>query len=170
MKRRRREDNEHVDLLMAFSPGKLDAQKNIELQRHLEGCPECAETSEAQLVVWKALDAWKAPDVSAGFNRALYAKIAALGATPWYDRWSASLKVIFAQPALPLAFAGFLVALGFVLDHPSAAVTPAAAVHQSAIKVSAKEADQVEKTLDDLEMLRQFDLNSEEKQAASKSM
>ncbi|MDQ6676921.1 MAG: hypothetical protein M3Z09_06470 [Acidobacteriota bacterium] len=171
MKKFRREDDRHADLLMACSPGKLDAEKNIELTRHLESCPQCAQTLEAQRTVWKALDDWEAPGISAGFNRALYAKIEASGAAHrWYDRLAVSLKLMFAQPALALAFAGLLVAAGFILDHPGAAVSPVTAIHPSSLKVSAKEAEQVEKTLDDLEMLRQFDLNSDEKEAVSKSM
>jgi hypothetical protein len=57
------------------------------------------------------------------------------------------------KPVIPLAAACLLLAAGFVFDHKSSSpvVNPSPAV------VSASEAEQVEKALDDLQLLRQLD-------------
>ncbi len=144
---------------------------------HFELCPACREDSLSQSALWKALDSWNMPDVSSGFNRGLYAKIDASLAQPWYERLAASIRPMFAQPSLALGLAGIVVAAGFVFDHsagPGASAVSARPSYASAgavaLPVSNREAEQVERTLDDLEMLRQFDLAAEEKENASKSM
>lgn len=143
---------------------------------HFELCPACREASLQQAALWKTLDAWNVPAVSSGFNRELYARIDAALAQPWYERLGASIRPLFARPPLALALAGFAIAVGFVLDHPSTPISishfarPHANASATAVPVSRREAEQVEKTLDDLEMLRQFDLATEEKESASKSM
>jgi anti-sigma factor RsiW len=160
---------EHADRLLAWCAGRLDAESTGRLQRHMETCPECAALRNSQSAVWNALDLWETPPVSADFNRRLYARIAAADAIPWYRRWFDAIRPLFAQPALPLAAATVVVVAGFLLDHP-ARVLPNA----GNTAVSATDAEQVEKTLDDLEMLRQFDVSSdqtaEDKEKASKSM
>jgi anti-sigma factor RsiW len=169
---------EHADRLLAYCAGRLDVEAVNQMQRHMETCPACAALRNSQSV-WSALDSWHAPAVSADFNRRLYARIEAADAMPWYRRWLDTIRVdairpLFAQPALPLAAAAVVVVTGFLLDHP-AKVVPASA-GQAAIErtVSATDAEQVEKTLDDLEMLRQFDVSSdqtsEDKEKTSKSM
>ena len=144
---------------------------------HFELCQSCRDASLSQVALWKSLDAWSVPEVSSGFNRTLYAKIDAASAEPWYERLAAVIRPAFAQPSIALGLAGIVLAIGFVLDHQSTAVFTAASTrsHASlqvapAVPVSGVEAEQVEKTLDDLEMLRQFDPASEEKENASKSM
>ncbi len=160
---------ERAELLLKHTSGAATS--------HFELCPACHEASLSQASLWKALDAWNMPDVSSGFNRGLYAKIDAALAQPWYERLAASIRPLFARPSLALGLAGIVVAAGFVFDHLSGPVATAFSAHPNyasagavALPVSSREAEQVEKTLDDLEMLRQFDLAAEEKENASKSM
>lgn len=134
---------------------------------HFGQCSSCRRASLQQAALWQALDSWNVPPVSSGFTRNLYARIDAAAAETWYERLAAAVRPLFAQPAWALGMAGALFVAGFVLDHKSATT---GAVHAPTVQVSSIEADQVEKTLEDLEMLRQFDLASEEKEAASKSM
>jgi len=131
---------------------------------HFEQCSSCRRVSLEQAALWQAMDSWNVRPVSSGFNRSLYAKIEAVAHETWYERLAASVRPLFAQPAWALGMAGALFAAGFVFDHQ------ATREHQTTIQVSTTEAEQVEKTLDDLEMLRQFDLVSEEKGTASKTM
>lgn len=171
---------QHVDRMLAYAAGRLNADAAEQLNGHMDVCSECAAFRESQSGVWSALDSWEAPPVSADFNRRLYAKIEAADAAPWYTRWLDAIRPAFALPAIPLAAAAAVVVAGFLLDHPALdhrakAVTSAA--RQAAVQqtvVSATDAEQVEKTLDDLEMLRQFDVssdqNSEDKEKTSKSM
>ena len=134
---------------------------------HLADCPSCAEAFARQSELWKILDAWDMPPVSSGSNRSLYAKIDAAAAAPWYERWASAIKPVFAQPSFAIGMAAVVIVGGFFFDHSAPSVKPVA---NPAVQVSTTEAEQVEKTLEDLEMLHQFDPGSEEKDASSKAM
>lgn len=160
-------ESERVDLLL--SPTDSSARA------HFVSCPSCAQSSAQQFGLWLALDAWKVPEVSTSFNRALYAKIEAAMASPWYERWAVAIRQTFAQPSFAVAAVALFVVGGFVLDHPGGLVSPlwsaqAKSIHTGAVQVSSTEAEQVERTLEDLEMLHQFDAGSEEKENTQKSM
>ena len=62
-------------MLLAHTSRKLDAERAAVLEEHLANCPACREYAAAQFAVWEALDAWEAPEVSADFDRRLYARI-----------------------------------------------------------------------------------------------
>ncbi len=165
-------ENENADVLLAYCARKLDADTAAILERHMLVCPECARLRDGQQAVWNALDSWEAPPVSADFDRRLYERIEAGDAPSWHRRgWDYIRKTfgpIVWRPAFPLAAAGVLVVAGFLLDHrPGAAVVKPSPPE---IRVSLTEADQVEKTLEDMEMLRQFDPVSKDKKPDSKSM
>ncbi len=109
----------------------------------------------------------------------MYARIDAAESASWWDRTAAAvsafLRPVFARPALPLAAATLVIVGGFVLDHPGAVSNSTgkqASAHVSSIEINKVEVDQVEATLDDMEMLRQFDAKSDEsgKGTSSKSM
>ena len=74
-----------------------------------------------------------------------------MAADPWYTRFAESLRRGAWKRAFPVAAAVVVIDAGFVLDHKS--VTP-----RSTARVSIHEADQVEKTLDDIQLLRQLDV------------
>jgi hypothetical protein len=62
---------------------------------------------------------------------------------------------MFLRPALPLAAAACLVLVaGFIIDSPGRVAAPVAENPQ------VREVEQVERTLEDMEMLRQFNLVS----------
>ena len=81
-----------------------------------------------------------------------------------------SLRIANWKPAIPVAAAALLVAAGFMMDHPgSLANRPAGAPGAaSVVNVSATEADQVEQTLDDIQLLHQFEAAADD--AAAKQM
>jgi hypothetical protein len=170
---------EHTDHLLAYSAGKLrgDAAANLEL--HMRTCAECAAIGKSQTAVWNLLDTWEARPVSSDFNRRLYARIDAAASATWWDRLALSvnefLRPVFARPAFPLAAATLVIVAGFVLDHPgkiSKTGSNQAVFHVSSGEINRLELDQVEATLDDMEMLLQFDGKSDEsgKEKPSKSM
>lgn len=173
MKKCELKEQERADILLAAGLG-ADSLTDFAAS-HLLECGSCAEAFAGQSALWNRLDAWTVPEVSSSFNRELYAKIDAAATEPWYDRVAAQMKAWFAQPALALAAAALVLVGGFTIDHSgirSRFVSSAqmSTVHAPSVQVSTSEADQVEKTLDDIEMLRQFDLAVEEKESASKSM
>jgi anti-sigma factor RsiW len=144
-----------IDLLLDYSAGKLEPAKMLMLEEHMDLCSACAAFRVGQAEVWQALDAWEPAPVSMDFNRRLWQKIDAVEAAPWYRKLADSLRMGAWKPALPLTAAVFLVAAGFMMDHQGAvSVSPNISVSEVA---SVSEADQVEKTLDDLQLLRQLD-------------
>lgn len=158
-------NGEHLDLLIAYAANKLDLDSARNVERHVRACPDCARFCEAQRGVWNALDAWQVPPVSANFDRRLYERIEKASAAPWYLRWIEALRPMVARPALPLALATLVVATGFLFDHP-ASVTGVPS-HAPGVATAA-DAEQLERTFDDLEMLRQFEAPGEDQ--TSKTM
>ncbi|MGI8991038.1 MAG: anti-sigma factor family protein [Bryobacteraceae bacterium] len=166
------ETNENADVLLAYCARTLDADTVAILESHMAVCPQCVHLRDEQRAVWNALDSWEVAPVSADFDRRLYGRIHKADAAPWYRRgWDYVLETfrpIVWRPAFPLAAAGVLVVAGFLLDQrPRGAVTKPSTPE---IRVSLTEADQVERTLEDMEMLRQFDLVPKDNKPDSKSM
>jgi anti-sigma factor RsiW len=149
----RKEDTAHV--LLDYTAGRLDALQMAALEQHMESCAECAAFRAQQAVVWDALDTWEPSPVSLDFNRRLWQRIDTAEAEPWYRRLAESFRFAQWKPVLPLTAAILLMAAGFLFDHQDSQVstqtTPAIAR-----SVSVSEADQVEQTLDDIQLLRQL--------------
>jgi len=144
---------EQTDLLLDDAAGTLarrglDAATMAALRDHMETCPDCLAFRAGQKMVWAALDLWEPGPVSQDFNRRLWQRIEAAAAEPWYARLADSLRMTSWKPLIPLAAAIMVIAGGFLLDHPAANKTP---------DVTIIEADQVEQTLDDIQLLRQLD-------------
>jgi hypothetical protein len=149
--------DEHRDRLLAYSAGRLRGEELAKFEQHMRACPDCAAMGKAQSGVWNLLDVWEPRPVSQDFNRRL-----------WFDRLYLAvndfLRPVFARPAFPLAAATLVIAAGFVLDHPGKSLrgnTTQASAHVSSGEANKLEFDQVETTLDDIEMLRQFDAKSD---------
>lgn len=138
------------EILVAYAAGELELETACALERHLEGCAACRLMAADQAVVWKALDAWEAPSVSPDFDRRLYRRIDDGVRLTWWERLTRPFRPMPLRQALPLtASAGLLLMAGLLLQHPTP-VAPAAPPGQIV------RANQVERTLDDLELLRHF--------------
>jgi anti-sigma factor RsiW len=161
---------EHPDHLLAYAAGKLPVEAAAKLELHMKSCAECAAAGKAQKAVWNVLDAWQPGPVSADFDRRLYARIEAAESASMVTRIVRSVRELFrpvlAQPAFALSAATLVIVAGFVLDHPGK-MSISANNHPSAIRVDQAALEQVESTLDDIDMLHQFDAGSDE---SSKSM
>jgi anti-sigma factor RsiW len=155
---------ESADILLDYAAGRLDAVRATGIERHMETCSRCAAFRMEQAAVWDALDAWHPAPVSMDFNRRLWHRIDAAKVT-WYRALAGSLRHASWKPAIPLAAAVVIVATGFLLDHPVAKVSPAPGV-----SVSVTEADQVEQTLEDIQLLHQLDVATAPNSATSKRM
>lgn len=146
---------ENSALLLDYPAGRLTPDEVAAIEKHIAICPDCAALHREQTAVWNALDGWEPAPVSLDFNRRLWQRIDTANAAPWYRQLAGSLRFGNWKPAVPLAAAVLMVAAGFMLDHPgsrtAAQPTPAAAA------VSVSDANQVEQTLDDIQLLRQFD-------------
>lgn len=141
---------ENADVLLDYCARKLDVERTALLERHMEVCPECREFADSQRMVWTALDAWEAQPVSADFNRRLYARIE--NEVSWWQRLLRPVRPMFARQGLPIAAAACLAVMaGILIERPGAVPevpTPA--------QVEAVQADQIDRALEDMELLREF--------------
>lgn len=139
---------EGAELLLDYCSRTLDPDLTEIVNRHLAACPSCRALMEAQQAVWRALDAWEAPPIPADFDRRLFRRIREARAPGWLERLRLELSPINWRPALPLAAASVILAAGFLLQRPS--IPPAAPAVETA------DVEQVERALEDLEMLKLF--------------
>jgi hypothetical protein len=145
------------DVLLDYVAGSLAGAQLAEFERHAKECSRCDALVASQAAVWRSLDEWKPAPVSVGFNRELWRRIDAEAAAP---SWWTGLH--FWKQVAPLVAVLALVVTGFLMDqHSRRPVTrPAAAA------VSVSEADQLERALDDLQLLEAVDTAPPAKPAA----
>lgn len=149
------ETQDNAELLLSYSARRLNPESAAVLESHMEMCPQCREFRDSQRALWEALDQWEARPISADFNRRLYRRIEEQDQLVWWERIFGAGRPMFLRPALPLAATACLVLVaGFMIDNPGRMVAPAGETPQ------AREVEQVERTLEDMEMLRQFNLVS----------
>ena len=149
------ESQENADLLLSYSARRLNPEATAILEAHMEICPTCREFRDGQRALWEALDQWEARPVSPDFDRRLYRRIEEQEQVGWWARIFRPLPSTFLRPALPLAATACLVLVaGFLTIQPDRIAAPAPAAADSQVR----EVEQVERALDDIEMLRQFDL------------
>jgi len=142
--------NRNPEALVAYTAGALDREAARALERHMADCAACRSMAADQAAVWKALDAWEAPAISPDFDRRLYRRIDREVRFSWWDRLTRAFRPMPLRQALPVtASAGLLLMAGLLLQHPgpSTRVAPRGEIVR---------ANQVESTLDDLDLLRQF--------------
>jgi anti-sigma factor RsiW len=128
---------------MDHCTGMLEAEVAAVVERHIEQCVACREFCQAQARVWSALDAWDAEPISQGFDARLLDRIE--------EGHRKSVWQWFWRPALPVAAAAIVILAVFLMRVPNGANTPVAGKNVEVVDV-----DQVERTLDDLDMLRQL--------------
>jgi anti-sigma factor RsiW len=143
-------EGRNPEILVAYAAGELDRESASNLERHMAGCLACRSLAAEQAAVWQALDAWEAPPVSPDFDRRLYRRIETEVRFSWWERLIRPFRPMPLRQAVPLAATACLLLMaGFLLRHPD--MTPPATPHAETVR-----AEQVERTLDDLELLRQF--------------
>jgi len=155
---------ENKEWLLDYAAGRLDGERAVAVKRHVEACHECARFVDAQQVVWNALSQWEPQAVSDDFDRRLYRAIEARPVS-WVDRVLGPLQPLL-RPVVPLAAACLLIVAGVMLHTPQVAVNPG----DSQARVEKIEPEQVERTLDDIEMLRELALQPAQEEKASKPL
>jgi hypothetical protein len=108
--------------------------------------------------------------VSAGFNRELWRRIDAGERTPWTSRFAEATRAAFWKQLAPLAIAAALMVTAFVLDHPVKRSEKALTHATASIIVTASDAAQLERTLDDIQLLHEVDAESAQAAPNSKLM
>lgn len=148
------ESQEDAAVLLDYCARTLDAATAALLERHIEICPACQTFQQEQQAVWRALDDWETSRVSPDFDRRLYRRIEAEAATPWWTRMG-SLSWVSWKPAVPLAAICLTLVAAAIFDSPAELPSPDT---RGQVRVETVQVDQMERTLEDLEMLSQFDL------------
>ncbi len=143
--------------LLDYVSGSLEATDAALLEKHLETCAACGQFVKAQKSVWEALDLFDPAPVSAAFDRRLYERIAQ---TSWWDRLTAAVSSPFRAPlllsqGLPIVAAvAVLTAAVLVWERPAPAPTQRPAALSA--EADTLQPEQVQRALDDMEMLREF--------------
>ncbi len=133
---------EGARLAVSFVAGRLDIRTSAAFERHSEVCPKCRALVAGQQALWSALDAWQPEAVSNNFDKRLFERIAAQGHSPWRFRldW---------RSALPAAAACAILTAAFLVKQPAIAPPPPRV-----------QIEQVERALDDIDMLSQLHVES----------
>ena len=150
------ENREHGQWLLDYRAGKLEPKLEAGLEEHIAACGACGEFARGQRAVWEALDGWEAAPVSADFDRRLYRRIEAQVA--WWELlvrpFRSPLRAVTPRGILAAtAAACLLLTAGALLERP--AISPAPAPTDMA-QVDTVQPEQVERTLDAMEMLNEF--------------
>jgi anti-sigma factor RsiW len=146
------ETRENAQLLLDYCTRRLEPESVAPLERHIATCEACREFAHGQRAVWEALDAWEAAPVSADFDRRLYRRIEAQ--VPWWDPLLRPFRPFQMWRRLPAAAMVCLLLMAGVLLERSA-VSPAPAPNDMA-QVETVQPEQVERTLDAMEVLDEF--------------
>jgi anti-sigma factor RsiW len=148
------DQNENREWLVAYAAGRLDPESARRLEAHLAECQICRAAAADQAAVWQALDLWEAPPVSPDFDRRLYRRVREGGRLGWWERLAQPFHLPLRQ-AVPLAAAAcLLLVASLIVERPARLLPPPP--RRAPVRV-----EQVERTLDDLEMLRQFDVSGQ---------
>jgi anti-sigma factor RsiW len=132
----------------------LDPETRERLERHMAECEGCREFVSKQRALWAALDAWAPKPVSHDFDTRLYARIAAEQHVPWWKRWAIPRGSFSWRPALSLVAACLTIVAGLLLQPPSVPEV------RNRGRMETVDVEQVERVLEDMDMLRQLTLTS----------
>jgi hypothetical protein len=164
------QNEENASLLLEYCDRKLPLPLMLDLERHIGACPNCQQMLAAQKVVWEALDTWEPEPVSADFNRRLFARIAQerVDGPLWSTLASRLSGWAFRgwKPAVPMAAAAMAVVAVVLLRAPDGSDLQ----RKAQMEPAPVDIEQVEKTLDDMEMLRQLGVPAEGASQAAQSL
>ena len=157
------QSKETSEVLLDYCSRKLNPEATLLLERHMLDCAQCRDFVTAQQTVWNALDCWEEVPVSPDFNRKLYAKIDEHERSSWWQRtwnrlWESQPGAVFGwRPVMPIATACVTLAAALMLYAPSPKPQPEHGTRSTPqVTNQSVDLDQVETTLEDMEMLRQL--------------
>ena len=147
----------NAEVLLGYSSRRLTPDVAATFQNHMESCADCRAFSLAQQSTWDALDAWEPMPIPADFNRKLYARIDEYEKTGWWTKfWHRSIGPSGSfGPAMPVIATAcltlVLVAMLYLpLSKQAVDKTP------PQMKIEGTDLEQIETTLEDIEMFKQL--------------
>jgi hypothetical protein len=146
------ESGNGAELVLAYGARTLAPDEAAAFEWHMLACATCRELAAAQQNVWSALDAWTPEPISPNFDEKLYQRILQEEQCPWWRRllradWSL-------RPAMPVAAACGVLIAAFLLRSPQSTLAPTSG-SQPKVRI-----EQVERALDDIDMLKQLAVES----------
>lgn len=144
------------ELLLRYCAGRLKEAESVALRVHLGDCRSCRVWVEEQQNLWGTLDALDEVQISPDFNRRLYRRLEAETREPVAKQWARMLAARWLpfswKPVLPLAAACAMLIAVLWMREPVHAVHP----DEGKIRMENVDLEQVERTLEDLDMLKQL--------------
>lgn len=149
------QNSHEFSYLFDYTAQKLTPEARAAVESHLATCVECRDALESQRQVWSALNSWNALPVSSDFDRKLYSRIEdEEPATFWERAFVRPYESLRRRSAvMPFAAACVTICAAFLLQVPS--YMPVQTYHDRS-RLEAVEAEQLDRTLEDLDMLRQL--------------
>lgn len=144
---------EALERIIAAGGPPTEALERREFEAWLERDPELRSISAQQQELWRTMETWEPVELSLDFNRRLYERIDAQEArrNPFLG-WFASLRPSFAIGLAVLVVA----AASIVVERP--APRPVAVKAQLAPIADERLREEIDRVLDDLEMLADFEV------------
>jgi len=145
------EHGDNAGILLDFCARRLSSAQTLAVERHLLECSRCRESMDAHRSFWNLMGEWQAPEVSPDFDRRLFDRLERQQDRGWRARIAGWIRLTW-KPAIPVLLTA-ATALTFILVREPAPV-PVPAPQSAA--VDGVDLNQVEQTLDDLNMLHQL--------------
>lgn len=156
------------DTLLDYIAGSLNRTQAALFDAHADQCARCAALRISQAAVWQSLDEWKPVPVSADFNRELWRRIDAdERRLSWTRELAAVLQFGFWKRLAPLAVAIALIVTAFMFDHSGKQGGTVQTNSPASIVITASEADQLDRALDDIQLLHEVDASAAATPASS---
>lgn len=143
---------EGTELFLDYASHSLPEDKVADLELHMASCADCMRVATAQRTLWNTLDSWQPPPIAEDFDQRLYARIAQDGARPWYRRWFDAGNLNWpVRPAMPVGAACAALLAAFLFRDPVFTAKQELSVQSKHVDI-----EQVERALDDIDMLNQL--------------
>lgn len=153
------ERNEDAEVLLDYCAQRLNPKDAASVEQHLAVCDRCTRLVNAQRAVWEALDHWEPAAVSTDFNRRLYARIDAEEAesgmlTKLVRTAAARCSLVSWRPLVPVAAICAVLIAALFINTPN--IRSTGHPREPEVRFEKVDIEQVERTLDDLDMLKQL--------------
>lgn len=109
------QSGENADLLLDYAARRLTGSQRSAIETHILACQACQRFRDEQEKVWDALDTWESSSFKPGFDYRLQERIEADAHRPVWERAMHWAQATPLKPALPVAAALLLIALGLSL-------------------------------------------------------
>jgi anti-sigma-K factor RskA len=154
------QNNEGAELVLDYCARKLDAATACAFEGHVSQCADCARVVDAQTKVWEALDSYEAlPTISDDFDQKLWERIEASESRGWWrklaDGPALGWNSVFSWKPAMVAVAGCAAVMAVMVSVGPSEDSKTGGIEKAMIERTV-DIDQVEGSIEDLDMLKQL--------------